>query len=90
MVDAHTCFVMSGNKLPVVFIRFNPDVFKIDNETQRVSLKTRYETVLDFVKTYEPTTPFSVKYFYYDIFQQDLELTLDEEFEESFNDFIIN
>ncbi len=55
-------------KLPCIFIRYNPDVYRINDEIQNISDETRHETLIKTVKEYinnKPNIPFEVKYLYY-------------------------
>ena len=58
--------IFDGNTLPIIFIRFNPDAYKIDGGRGRVCLRDRYQAFLKFLNSYEQSTPFQIKYMYYD------------------------
>jgi hypothetical protein len=60
----------SGNNLPVLFLRYNPNNFKIDQQTQKVSDNLKQKELLDFIKNYSPdkSSNLEIKYLFYDTF----------------------
>lgn len=59
----------SGNNLPVLFLRYNPNNFKIDCKTCKVSDKVKHYQLLDFIEKYKPSTGnLEIKYLFYDTF----------------------
>lgn len=59
--------VTSVTPRPLLWVRFNPDGFKINGATQQVERKVRIETLVDFIREYHPTKPMEVAYFYYNL-----------------------
>jgi hypothetical protein len=60
---------LEGNRLPTVFIRFNPDKYMVDGERGRVKVAEWHETVLGLFKEWEVNTekPMEILYCYYDV-----------------------
>ena len=59
---------MSGEGIPVIVIRFNPDDFKIKGVKQNVPMKERYEKFIETVEKHlreMPTQLLTVEYMYY-------------------------
>lgn len=65
MTSIFTSAIDGGNDLPMVFVRFNPDAFKIQGQTQKFPLKKRYATILKFIQEYQPEQPLAIRYFFY-------------------------
>jgi len=63
-----TGLVIDGNKLPVLFIRYNPHSFKIDDKKQKgLPKKEREQILIQFIKDYKSTgVPLDIAYMYYD------------------------
>ena len=57
--------VLSNNKL--LFIRYNPDSFKVDGVRCKLDTKTRHTNLINFINNYSPSDSLlSVKYLNYD------------------------
>ena len=68
MSNIYAAFTMEGNTLPVLFIRYNPHAFRINNECIRVPTKSRQERLIDAINTPLATTDsgMQVLYMFYD------------------------
>lgn len=68
---------LEGNTLPIVIIRLNPDVYKVDGQTKRIYKIDRYNEVLRLIRETTSTAPLSVVYCYYPM--QDGRLTIEND-----------
>ncbi len=59
------CADPSVGRQPTVWLRYNPDTFKIDGKTVRTFKKDREEVLLRFLRNYVPTRPMTIMYLYY-------------------------
>lgn len=63
---------IGGNTLPIIFIRFNPHAFKVNNITCRVPRVKREERLVSLLKDMPtPTRPLTIHYLYYDCSDKD-------------------
>lgn len=58
---------ISETKGALVWIRFNPDAYKIDGEKGLVKIKERKEKLLDLLENYIPKGEDEIIYMYYDV-----------------------
>lgn len=67
MAKVFEALQMEQNNLPVVFVRFNPNAFRVDDLLQRVSKQTRYAKLIEEINstTSKDLPPFSIIYMYY-------------------------
>jgi hypothetical protein len=94
MMDVTSSLQLEGNTLPVHWIRFNPDVYRVGGTIQKIAKKDRYKELINYIRQLEehpPTAPLSVRYMYYDKdTEADLPLiTNDADYDSMFIDFII-
>jgi hypothetical protein len=71
MMKIQESMVLQGITKPVVWIRFNPDSFKIDDITQKILFNNRAKTVVDFIKKHQPSNDLEIHYFSYDQYKID-------------------
>lgn len=59
---------LGGNTLPICFLRYNPDGFKVDGVTRRTTKKVREEALLRFLEGFKTDSnkPLRIKYLFYD------------------------
>lgn len=60
---------LSGNSMPIIFIRYNPHAFKVDGKTKRTQMAERHKKLMDLmdiIKTMEPSRDVQVYYMFYD------------------------
>ena len=55
-----------GNASRILWVLFNPDEFKVEGVTRRVSTKKRHAALANMICEYEPTQDVEVVYMYYD------------------------
>ena len=79
---------IQGNTLPIRFIRYNPHSFKLDNETCRTTQKQRHATLINTIYTTTFTTHFSVKYLFYNNYNNIPIILNDPEYNENFKQFV--
>ena len=60
---------LEGNTLPLVFIRYNPDVYKVDGKKIEKTKGKREEALVELLKSSvcSPTQPLTVQYMFYDV-----------------------
>ena len=80
------------NNRPTLWIRFNPDSFKIDGENQKISKKNRFQQLCQEMLKERPNLKdgFKILYMYYDL-DENLELKIleDDEYPEWFKPMIL-
>lgn len=57
---------LSGNTLPIAMIRFNPDVFRINDKVESIKKKDRYKKLIEIIKNWKQDSNLVVSYMYYD------------------------
>ncbi len=65
MYEAYASLKMGGNTLPVHFIRFNPDYYKVDGMPGPVKLRDRYKELYQFIENFDIQQEFSIHYLFY-------------------------
>ena len=65
MVDVYSSVFMANRVENVVWVRYNPHVFRIDDIKQKVATKDRQTKLIDLLTTYIPTKPMEILYMYY-------------------------
>ena len=78
-----------GNELPIRFIRYNPHSFSVNNVKQRIHQNDRHSQLIEYIKTCTFDTDFSVKYLFYDEYDDKPAIFLDSEYNEHFKQFVI-
>lgn len=53
---------------PVVWLRYNPNAFRIDQDRQRVLKRDREARLVETIQKYKPSRPLSIVYMYYDCY----------------------
>jgi hypothetical protein len=76
---------IEGNTLPIVFIRYNPNAYRVDGELQKVLKKDREEKLIELLSDersiiYNTDQLLSVLYMYYDMIDGEPEVFTDEEY----------
>jgi len=83
MIEVRSVFIQDGNEMPLVFLRFNPDAFRIDGQIQKIKKKDRLKRYVELVKELENSEefmPLTIYYLYYDITDNKLNITYDTEY----------
>lgn len=91
MMEVKSAFLQDGNDIPLIFIRYNPDVFKIDGKLQKIKKKDRLKRYLDLIKELEETSteemiPLTIYYLYYDMDGDKLEIFNDPDYSNDLKD----
>lgn len=74
----------------ILFIRYNPDNYKVDEKTIKTPLRKEREIkLINIIKTYIPNKDLEIKYMYYDIFEGNLLLTYDNEYHQNFKECLV-
>lgn len=86
MMEVKTALIQEGNDMPLIFIRYNPDSFRIDGELQKIKKKDRLNRYIELVKELEKKEedmiPLTIYYLYYDVNGDNLEIFYDPEYPE--------
>jgi hypothetical protein len=90
MYNVFETLTLGGNTLPIVFIRYNPDKFTIDDDEIKVSKPERMEQVYDFITTYSHNgKQYAITYFFYDLVDDNLAILGDPEYNEEVKQFVL-
>jgi uncharacterized Zn-finger protein len=89
MMDTTASIRASGEMAKLLWIRFNPDGFKIDGKTCPTPKSERYRKLADVVRTYVPHQDLAVMYLFYDMDEMRPTLLDDPEYSDSFKPFVI-
>ena len=86
MTEVRSVFIQDGNDIPLIFIRYNPDAFRIDEELQKIKKKDRLKRYVELVKELENSEedmmPLTIYYMYYDMIGDKLEIFYDPDYPE--------
>jgi hypothetical protein len=92
MSDIKSVFIEDGNDMPVVFIRYNPDVFYIDKKKQHVNKSCRikeYVTLVNIIiNNKNKLFPFNIYYLFYNTDSGQLSILSDIEYPEELKKFV--
>ena len=91
MMKIYNSRVLAGYSLPQMFVRFNPDAFRVDGEIVKgINKATRRQALVEFVKSVDlrEAPPLQIVYLYYDAVTDDTgslvaEVTQSSDFEET-------
>lgn len=90
MTDVNLSLTLGGNIFPILFIRYNPHAFKINNLTKRFYRNKREVKLLELITSINFNSPFSVIYMYYDTCDGELDIFSDSEYNDSFKAYVSN
>lgn len=90
MMDVYSSFSMDGNTLPVIWVRFNCDSYRIDGTLQKKKQSERFSFLETFLHNLEKQdhVPFSIQYLFYDCITVEKELELELFSNEDYNEDI--
>ena len=88
VMDVHRSLVLEGNTLPVAFIRYNPNAFKVDGKTKRTSKYVREKALVDAMRNWEFKRDFEILYMYYDEDSSAPSILSDPEYDESVKELV--
>ena len=66
IIAALTCKPSSSSSLPLVWVRYNPNGFRVNGISHKVSRQNREMQLIHTLRTFVPTRPTTILYFYYD------------------------
>lgn len=90
MYNVFESLTLGGNLLPIVFIRYNPDKFTIDDDEIKIYKSDRMEQVYDFITNYSFNgKKYAIKYFFYDLVDDNLAILDDPEYNDEVKQFLI-
>lgn len=84
MSDVHRSLTLEGNTLPIAFIRYNPDAYRIDNRLIRTLKRQREQKLIDTINSWTFERPFGIHYMYYDTIEGAPAVFLDAAYNESY------
>ena len=67
MMDAHRSLILGGNTFPILFIRFNPHSFTVDDVERKVPAAERHAALLKRIRNTDFSQDFGIEYMYYDV-----------------------
>jgi len=79
---------LEGNTLPIVIIRLNPDVCKVDGKAKRIYKIDRYKKVLELMQQWDSDALLSVVYCYYPTIEGRLTIEAEEDFNPHLRDIM--
>ena len=85
MIDAKASLMQEGNDLPVVFIRYNPDAFTIDDTKPKINKSDRIRQLVRLIKEIESSPkdqrlPLSIYYLYYNLINEQPSIFYDKDY----------
>jgi hypothetical protein len=84
MTEVRSVFLQDGNDIPLVFIRYNPDAFRIDGDLQKIKKKDRLKRYVELVKELEESEEdmmlLTIYYMYYDLNGYKLKIFYDPDY----------
>lgn len=86
MMDIKCALIQDGNDMPLVFIRFNPDKFTINDKRVYIPKKDRLKKCADLIKTIsinkDTLMTLNIYYMYYNVTDNNLNILSDPDFPE--------
>jgi len=93
MIKATEVLQRNGQTLPIVWIRFNPDVYYIDGVKQTTSNTERFDKVIELmdhmIKHQNELKPMNIIYLFYDQTDYEPNILYDKEYPEHIKENII-
>ena len=66
MNDATGAIRSQGNERPIVWVRYNPDAFRINGVLQKLPRKERIAILVNVIRSYVPSSDMEILYLFYD------------------------
>ena len=69
MANVVMSLTLEGNTIPIIFIRYNPDAFKVGGETRKTPKKEREAALIALLNAegaFEAAAPLTIRYMFYD------------------------
>jgi DNA-directed RNA polymerase subunit RPC12/RpoP len=89
MYSVFQSLTVEGNNLPIVFIRYNPDRYKVDSELVKTPKSIRMHELVEFIQTFKPSNQFNIKYMFYNVDNSVLKVLNDSEYNEEVKQFVL-
>lgn len=67
MTDAYRTVILEGNTFPIMFIRYNPDCYRIDGKKMKKPKKEREVILKKYIENVKFDRDFSIVYMFYDM-----------------------
>jgi hypothetical protein len=84
MINTKSVLIQEGNNMPLVFIRYNPDAYRVDNKEKKIKKKDRIKRLVKLIQTIsrEPRNcpPLSIYYLFYDMINNEPTIFQDSEY----------
>lgn len=88
MSDVIRTLNLEGNTLPIIFLRYNPHDFTVDNVKQKVLLRDKEAKLVDYLRKIDFEEPFSVIYMFYDTVDGEPYIFTDPRYSDSFKSLV--
>lgn len=89
MNDTTTCIRLGGEMTKLLWIRFNPDAYKINGTTVHTPTAERHATMERLIRDYEPVKDVAVKYLFYTLQAGKPAVFSDADYPDSFKSWVI-
>lgn len=66
MLDVQAALSAEDASRKLLWVRFNPDAFRVDGVLGKVLVRDRLAALVRFIESYVPTLPMEIAYLYYD------------------------
>lgn len=81
--------VYGGNTLPILWLRYNPNVYRVNGIKQLIRQYEREEILVDFMRNWSPGSDMEIKYFFYNLVDGELEIHRNQEYDDYFKTLCI-
>lgn len=86
MTDIHRSIVLEGNTIPIAFVRYNPNTYRIGGAIQLTPKRDREAHLEKVLSQWTFTKPFEIVYLYYDQTDGELDMWKDPAYEQAVRD----
>ncbi len=90
MSDVQRTLMLEGNSIPIVFLRYNPHAYKVDNKVKKMKLKDKEAKLIEYLRNITFDQSFGVVFMFYDTMDGDPYIFSHPDYADSFNEFIID
>ena len=81
--------ILQCNTLPILWLRYNPNVYRENGIKQLIRQYEREEVLVDFMRNWNPGSDMEIKYFYYNLADGELEIHRNDEYDNYFKTLCI-
>jgi hypothetical protein len=71
MINTKSVLIQEGNNMPLVFIRYNPDAYHVDNQVRKIKKEDRIKRLVQLIQTISQhpinCPPLSIYYLFYNM-----------------------